>query len=53
MRAIMEAIAFVMRRNVEVMVELGVPVEAVRSLGGGARSPLWKQIEADVLGLPV
>jgi xylulokinase len=52
-RAIMEAIAFVMRRNVEVMVELGVPVAAVRSLGGGARSALWKQIEADVLGLPV
>jgi xylulokinase len=52
-RAIMESIAFVMRRNVEVMVGLSVPIEAVRSIGGGARSRLWKQIEADVLGLPV
>jgi xylulokinase len=52
-RAIMESIAFVMRRNVEVLRDLNVEIESVRSIGGGARSALWKQIEADVLGVPV
>lgn len=52
-RAIMEAIAFVVRRNVEVLRGLGVEIERVRALGGGSRSAVWKQIEADVLGLPV
>jgi xylulokinase len=52
-RAIMESIAFVVRRNVESMRRLGVPIEGIRALGGGSRSSLWKQIEADVLGLPV
>ncbi len=52
-RAIMESIAFVVRRNVDSMRELGVGIESVRALGGGSRSPVWKQIEADVLGVPV
>jgi sugar (pentulose or hexulose) kinase len=52
-RAIMESIAFVVRRNVESMRELGVGIESVRALGGGSRSQVWKQIEADVLGVPV
>jgi len=52
-RAILEAIAFVVRRNVEVLEELGVEVRSIRALGGGARSRLWKQIEADVTGRPV
>ncbi|HVO53287.1 MAG TPA: FGGY family carbohydrate kinase [Solirubrobacterales bacterium] len=53
MRALMESIAFVVRRNVETMSALGVQIDSVRALGGGSRSSLWKQIEADVLGLPV
>ncbi|HXE46289.1 MAG TPA: FGGY family carbohydrate kinase [Conexibacter sp.] len=53
LRAIMESIAFIVRRNVEALTELGVPIASVRAIGGGSRSPLWKQIEADVLGLPV
>jgi sugar (pentulose or hexulose) kinase len=52
-RAIMEAIAFVVRRNVEVLTDLGVEIDSVRALGGGSRSAVWKQIEADVLGLPI
>jgi sugar (pentulose or hexulose) kinase len=52
-RAIMEAIAFIVRRNVEVLRGLGVGIDAVRALGGGSRSAVWKQIEADVLGIPV
>jgi xylulokinase len=32
--------------------ELGVSAEALRIVGGGARSTLWKQIRADLIGLP-
>jgi xylulokinase len=52
-RAIMESVAFVVRRNVEVLRGLGVEIDSVRALGGGSRSAVWKQIEADVLGVPV
>jgi xylulokinase len=52
-RAIMEGVSFIVRRNIEVIEGLGVPVNEVRSLGGGARSSIWKQMEADILGRPV
>lgn len=52
-RAIMEAIGFIVRRNIEVIEGLGVPVKEIRALGGGARSRIWKQIEADIVNRPV
>src|SRR5574341_1342013 len=52
-RAIMEAVCYIVRRNIEVIEALGVPVREIRSLGGGARSRVWKQIEADITGRPV
>ena len=52
-RAIMESVGFIVRRNVEAIEGLGTPIPRVRALGGGARSPVWKQIEADILDRPV
>ena len=52
-RAIMEAVGFIVRRNIEVIEGLGVSVNEVRALGGGARSRVWKQMEADIIGRPV
>ncbi len=52
-RAIMESVGFIVRRNIEVIEGLGVPVSEVRALGGGARSRIWKQMEADIIGRPV
>lgn len=52
-RAIMEAVGFIVRRNIEVIEGLGIPVEEIRALGGGARSRLWKQMEADITHRPV
>jgi D-xylulose kinase len=52
-RAIMEAICFVVRRNIEVIENLGIEVSEIRALGGGARSSIWKQIEADIARRPV
>ena len=52
-RAIMEGVCFIVRRNIEVIEGLGVPVNEIRSLGGGARGRVWKQMEADIVGRPV
>ena len=52
-RAIMEAIACVVRRNVEVVEGLGIAVDEIRVLGGGARSALWNRIKCDLIGRPV
>lgn len=52
-RAVFEGCAFAMRDCVERLRELDVPLEAIRLLGGGARSELWAQIRADTAQLPV
>ncbi len=52
-RAILEAVAFMLRENVELLQELGVDIVELLSLGGAARSDLWLQIKADVTGLPL
>ena len=52
-RAIMEAIAFMLRRNLESLEHLGLRVVEVRALGGAAKSRLWNQIKADALQMPV
>jgi xylulokinase len=52
-RAILEALAFALRENVEFLRDCGLRPRVVRSIGGGARSDLWLQIKADVLGVPV
>jgi D-xylulose kinase len=52
-RAIMEGISFILRRNLEVIEELGIDVPEIRSLGGGARSEFWAQLKADITGKPV
>jgi xylulokinase len=52
-RAVMEGVVFSLRDSLEILRELGVPVEQVRATGGGARSPLWRQLQADVYGEPI
>jgi xylulokinase len=52
-RATLEAVAFMLRRNLELLTVAGAVASEVRSHGGGARSALWNQIKADVCGLPV
>ena len=52
-RAIMEAIAYMLRRDLEGLRALGAGSEELRVLGGGAKSRLWSQIKADVCNLPV
>jgi xylulokinase len=52
-RAVMEGVAFSLRDTFTLFAELKIPVEGIRLGGGGARSPLWRQIQADVYGRAV
>ena len=52
-RAVLEGVAFSLRDTFSIFAELDVPVDSVRLGGGGARSPLWRQIQADVYGRAV
>ena len=49
-RAILEGVAFSLRDSFSIFAEMEVPVTNIRLGGGGARSPLWRQIQADVYG---
>jgi xylulokinase len=49
----MEGVAYSMRDSLEIIQGLGVPVRQIRASGGGSRSGLWRQIQADVFGRPV
>jgi xylulokinase len=52
-RAILEGVAFSLKDSLTIFAEIGVPVDDIRLGGGGARSPLWRQIQADVYAKPV
>ena len=52
-RAVMEGVVFSLRDSLEIMRGLGVPVEDVRATGGGARSALWRQLQADIYDTPI
>jgi xylulokinase len=52
-RALLEGCTFALRDLVDRLAELGLGGEELRVVGGGARSPLWLQMKADVTGRPV
>jgi xylulokinase len=52
-RALLEGSAYAVRDITDRMLEIGLPLKQIQVVGGGARSPLWRQIKADVTGLPV
>jgi len=52
-RSILEGTALALCHNVDLARKAGIPLREMRSVGGGARSALWNQIKADVLGMPI
>ena len=52
-RSVMEGVAYAMRDSLSIIQEMGVPVKQIRASGGGSKSPLWRQIQADVFGQKV
>jgi xylulokinase len=52
-RAVMEGVTFSLRDGLEIMRALGLPLGEVRATGGGGRSALWRQMQADIYGAEV
>lgn len=49
-RAIVEGVTYELRLNIETLEKLGVEIEEIRTVGGGARSRFWLQLKADITG---
>jgi L-xylulokinase len=53
LRALFEGVAFEHRRHIDVLRSSGVRFDSATLSGGGARSTVWPQMFADVLGIPI
>ena len=51
--AVMEGVAFMLRKNCDAIAEKGTKPRHIIATGGGAKSPVWCQLQADITGLPV
>ena len=51
--AILEGISLAFYHHIQVLQDLGLPISRVRVTNGGARSQLWRQVTADVIGFPL
>ncbi len=52
-QAVLEGVAFALRDSLEVAKSIGVPVTRSHLCGGGAKSPLWQTVLANVLNIPL
>ncbi len=52
-RSVMEGVTYALRDSLAIIRDMGVPVNQIRVSGGGSKSPLWRQIQADVFGQDV
>ncbi|HEY1602225.1 MAG TPA: xylulokinase [Pirellulales bacterium] len=53
LRSIMEGVTYSLRDCLEIIRQLNIPVREIRASGGGSKSALWRQIQADVFGQKV
>lgn len=51
--AVMEGVSYVLRKNCEYIARNGMKPTGIIATGGGAKSPIWCQLQADITGLPV
>ncbi len=52
-KAILEGVTYEMALNARILEECGARIRSFRAIGGGAKSPFWMQVKADLLGKPV
>ena len=52
-RAVVEGVTYGLRDSLEIIRTLGLPAGEIYATGGGARSALWRQIQADVFEVPI
>ena len=53
LQAVLEGVAFAIRDSFEVARSLGIAIPRSMICGGGSKSPLWRQMIADILGIPL
>lgn len=51
--AVMEGVAFMLRKNCDYIRRSGTDISHIIATGGGSKSPIWCQLQADITGLPV
>ena len=51
--AVMEGVAFMLRKNCDHIRSKGTEISHIIATGGGSKSPIWCQLQADITGLPV
>ncbi|HHX62014.1 MAG TPA: xylulokinase [Epulopiscium sp.] len=52
-RAVLEGVIYALRDSLEIIKDIGGTTKEIRLIGGGAKSPLWQQIVADIFDIPV
>jgi len=52
-RSVLEGVTFGMRDAIEIMTRMNIPISQIRASGGGARSPFWRQLQADIYKQPI
>ncbi len=52
-KAVMEGVSFVLRKNCDDIISKGTKIDCIIATGGGAKSPVWCQMQSDITGLPV
>ena len=52
-RAVLEGVAYAFRQMMEIISNTDTPITEIIAINGGARSPLWRQIFADILEVPI
>ncbi|HHW32276.1 MAG TPA: hypothetical protein GXX20_11510 [Clostridiaceae bacterium] len=52
-RAVLESIGYMLKEQIETAESLGIRINEVRSLGGGAKSKVWSSIKANIIGKPI
>lgn len=53
MRAVMESLGYIVKRNIDSLAAMGIEVKQIRSLGGGSKSAVWNQIKANICQVPL
>jgi xylulokinase len=52
-RSLIEGVSYSQKDCLDIIEKLGVPISSVHVSGGGARSPFWRRLLADILGKPI
>ncbi len=52
-RAVLEGVTYGMRDAIEIMNDMHIPIKEIRASGGGARSPFWRELQANIYRNPI